>query len=189
MIKQGLGSSDAEIRAVALSALQRLGRLDTPQLAVSMADESDVVRRRAAELAARVPGASALEEPLKTLLSDSDIIAEVTAFTLGEIGSEAGVELQEGTIVALEHQALHHEDALCREAAVAALGALHRSLPVILQACTDKATVRRRAVIALAPFDGPDVDAALRVALQDRDWQVRQAAEDQLNISGDSDQS
>ncbi len=43
---------------------------------------------------------------------------------------------------------------------------------------TDKATVRRRAVIALAAFDGPEVDAAIAGALQDRDWQVRQAAED-----------
>jgi hypothetical protein len=33
-------------------------------------------------------------------------------------------------------------------------------------------------VLALAPFDGPDVDAAIDAALTDRDWQVRQAAED-----------
>jgi len=38
--------------------------------------------------------------------------------------------------------------------------------------------VRRRAVLALAPFDGPEVDAALALAHDDRDWQVRQAAED-----------
>ncbi|MEY3679413.1 MAG: hypothetical protein RL547_25, partial [Actinomycetota bacterium] len=37
-----------------------------------------------------------------------------------------------------------------------------------------------RAVLALAPFDGPDVQAALKKALDDRDWQVRQAAEDLL---------
>jgi hypothetical protein len=30
----------------------------------------------------------------------------------------------------------------------------------------------------LAPFDGPEVEAALERALTDRDWQVRQAAED-----------
>jgi hypothetical protein len=30
----------------------------------------------------------------------------------------------------------------------------------------------------LAPFHGPEVDAALERALTDRDWQVRQAAED-----------
>jgi hypothetical protein len=33
-------------------------------------------------------------------------------------------------------------------------------------------------VLALAPFSGPAVDEALTRALQDRDWQVRQAAED-----------
>jgi hypothetical protein len=35
-------------------------------------------------------------------------------------------------------------------------------------------------VLALAPFDGDEVDAALQRALDDRDWQVRQAAEDLL---------
>ena len=78
-----------------------------------------------------------------------------------------------------------HADALCREAAVAALGAIgdEAGLPAILAATTDKATVRRRAVIALAPFEGPEVDAALEAARTDRDWQVRQAAEDQLDDS------
>jgi hypothetical protein len=52
-----------------------------------------------------------------------------------------------------------------------------------LGALADKATVRRRAVIALAPFDGDAVDAALARAREDRDWQVRQAAED---LSGSS---
>jgi hypothetical protein len=33
-------------------------------------------------------------------------------------------------------------------------------------------------VIALAAFEGDEVDAALERALADRDWQVRQAAED-----------
>jgi hypothetical protein len=32
--------------------------------------------------------------------------------------------------------------------------------------------------LALAPFDGERVDAAVDRALSDRDWQVRQAAED-----------
>ena len=53
-------------------------------------------------------------------------------------------------------------------------------LPAILGATQDKATVRRRAVIALAPFEGPEVDTALERARTDRDWQVRQAAEDLL---------
>ena len=73
-----------------------------------------------------------------------------------------------------------HADPLCREAAVAALGAIgdEAGLPAILTATTDKPAVRRRATLALAPFEGPDVDAALERAAKDRDWQVRQAAED-----------
>ena len=74
------------------------------------------------------------------------------------------------------------DDALVREAAVAALGSIgdEAALPAILAATADKATVRRRAVLALAPFEGPEVDAALERARSDRDWQVRQAAEDLL---------
>ena len=63
---------------------------------------------------------------------------------------------------------------------MAALGSTGHpdGLAAILHACDDKATVRRRAVLALAPFEGPAVDAALTKAAGDRDWQVRQAAED-----------
>jgi len=71
-------------------------------------------------------------------------------------------------------------DPLVRESAVAALGAIgdERGLAAIIIACADKPAVRRRAVLALAPFDGDEVDAAIERALVDRDWQVRQAAED-----------
>ena len=58
-----------------------------------------------------------------------------------------------------------------------------RGLPTILHACTDKPAVRRRAVLALAPFEGDEVDVALQTALTDRDWQVRQAAEDVVRAS------
>ena len=45
---------------------------------------------------------------------------------------------------------------------------------------------RRRAVLALAAFEGDGVEAALTRALDDRDWQVRQAAEDLLGVDPDS---
>ena len=63
---------------------------------------------------------------------------------------------------------------------MAALGAIgdERGVEAIVAATSDKPAVRRRAVLALAPFDGPTVDAAIERALTDRDWQVRQAAED-----------
>ena len=140
------------------------------------------MRRRAAELSHRIAGANGLVTDLIDRLGDEPEIAEVAAFALGEIGDVAAA-------ADLERMALEHDDALCREAAVAALGALHTGLDTILQALNDKATVRRRAVIALAPFDGRRVEAALVKALDDRDWQVRQAAEDQLEISAENDSS
>jgi HEAT repeat protein len=135
------------------------------------------VRRRAAEL---TPALAAPARPLLTLLGDDDVtVTEAAAWALGELGERA---VRAGAIPALAAVAREHGDPLGREAAVAALGALGdpAGLPAVLAACGDKPAVRRRAVLALAPFDGPDVDAALHAALEDRDWQVRQAAEDLL---------
>ena len=83
---------------------------------------------------------------------------------------------------ALSRAATGHEDALVREAAVAALGAIGdpTALPAVLSACDDKPAVRRRAVLALAAFEGKEVEARLRKALEDRDWQTRTAAEQLL---------
>ena len=41
--------------------------------------------------------------------------------------------------------------------------------------------MRRRATVALAGFDDPRVTPALRAASEDRDWQVRQAADELLD--------
>jgi hypothetical protein len=40
-------------------------------------------------------------------------------------------------------------------------------------------------VVALSAFEGPEVEAALEAASTDRDWQVRQAAEDLLRPDRD----
>ncbi len=76
-----------------------------------------------------------------------------------------------------------HEDVRCREAAVAALGAIgdRRGLAAVIDALGDKPTVRRRATVALAGFDDPRVEPALRRSAEDRDWQVRQAADELLD--------
>jgi HEAT repeat protein len=88
-------------------------------------------------------------------------------------------------IASLGRAATMHDDALVREAAVAALGAIGdpSALPMVLIACDDKPAVRRRAVLALAAFDGEAVEARLRQALEDRDWQTRAAAEQLLERS------
>ena len=56
-------------------------------------------------------------------------------------------------------------------------------LETVLEALKDKPAIRRRAAIALAAFDDPKVDEALKKSLNDRDWQVRQIAEDLLDAS------
>jgi len=83
----------------------------------------------------------------------------------------------------LAKTATDHDDARCREAAVAALGALGDAagLPAVLSALHDAPTVRRRATVALAGFDDPRVTPALQAATEDRDWQVRQAAGELLD--------
>jgi HEAT repeat protein len=109
------------------------------------------------------------------LLEDPDVtVVEAAAWALGELRGDPAA------IGALARVAGGHDDALAREAAVAALGARGdpEGLAAVLAACRDVATVRRRAVLALAPFEGPAVDDALAEASRDRDWQVRQAAED-----------
>ncbi len=180
IVQAATEAESAAVRSAAMSALLRLDALDIDQWSRFAADPDPIVRRRAAELAPRLSEPSPTENLLVRLLDDTDEIVEMAAFALGEVGSLTETPLADTSIARLEAVVREHTDALCRESAVAALGALHTGLETILHACNDKATVRRRAIIALAPFDGPEVEAALTNALDDRDWQVRQAAEDLL---------
>lgn len=159
------------VRATALAALARIGAVTAADVRLALIDEDPGVRQRACEVSTSVDGV----DPIALLTDDDPRVVEVAAWALGEQESGAA-DIVDGLVAV----ASTHSDALCREAAVAALGAIgdERGLPAILAATADKATVRRRAVISLAPFAGPDVDAALEKALGDRDWQVRQAAED-----------
>ena len=102
-------------------------------------------------------------------------------------GNHASEETTRAAVTALSNAATAHPDPLVRESAVAALGALGvpETLPVVLAACADKPAIRRRAVLALAAFEGDAVEAQLRVALGDNDWQVRQAAEDLIAVTSE----
>ena len=169
-----LDDDDPSVRATAIGALDRIGDLSAAELQTALDDPSVGVRRRAIEVAATWPGDGPVR--LLPLLDDPDAsVVEVAAWACGERQPP-----EPEMVTRLSTIAISHDDALCREAAVAALGAISdpAGLPAILAATADRATVRRRAIIALAPFDGPEVDAALRAARTDRDWQVRQAAED-----------
>jgi HEAT repeat protein len=200
--------SDPSVRATALAALARAGALDQQTLVGATSDPSPLVRRRACQLASthrqgepdvQDPDLQDLDEDplvarLVALLGDEDhSVAEMAAWSLGErVGPDRaprpespGGEALGSLVETLAVTAVSHPAALCREAAVAALGAIGHAdgLPAILAAAHDRPAVRRRAVIALASYEGPEVDAALQAALTDRDWQVRQAAEDLLEVS------
>jgi HEAT repeat protein len=169
--RSGLMAIEPLLRATALTALERTGALDDETLRASFGDAHPAVRRRAAQIAARHPAID-----LVPLLGDQDAsVVEMAAWSCGEHESPDVRVVDE-----LANVVLNHADALAREAAVAALGAIgdDRGLPAILAATRDKPAVRRRAVIALAPFDTPEVHEALARAKTDRDRQVRRAAED-----------
>jgi HEAT repeat protein len=174
--RAALADPDDGVRASALGALLRSGALEAADLSAAVSDPSPAVRRRAAEVVAAAP--AACRTPILSLTDDADAtVVEVAAWALGELDPP-----EAGSVERLITLATTHGDALVREAAVAALGSLGdpSALPAVLTATADKATVRRRAVLALAAFEGPEVEAALEHARTDRDWQVRQAAEDLL---------
>lgn len=171
-----LHDDDPAVRATALGALARMHRIDPGDLARALADPDAGVRRRAISVAATRPG----DEPPSTLAlvdDDDPVVAETACWAAGERRPP-----EPGAAAALARVAGEHPEHLVREAAVAALGAVgdEAGLSAVLAAMGERATIRRRAVVALAAFDGPEVEATLRRALDDRDRQVRQTAEDLL---------
>jgi HEAT repeat protein len=158
--RQGLCDPDPDVQAAALGALARLGALTVPDLARALATGPAAVRRRATDAALSVRGRgsrSTLYALVEESLADPDPLVVVgAAWFLAERRVAGAVP------------------------AVAALGAIGRvdGLPAVIAALDDKPTVRRRATVALAGFDDPRVEPALRRAAGDRDWQVRQAADE-----------
>jgi HEAT repeat protein len=169
--RDALTHDDPVARELALAALDRLGVLTDDEVRTALGDPEMPVRRRSVLIAASRPSI----DLLASLRDPATEVAEAAAWAAGEHAEVDDTVLTE--LVALAGEA---DDPLVREAAVAALGAIgdERGLGAILQACTDKPAIRRRAVLALAPFEGPEVDLAIAAARTDRDWQVRQAADD-----------
>lgn len=169
--RAAMTDTDDAVRELALGALERLGHLTDDDLVEALGDHAAPVRRRAVELIARRPSIDLL-----SALDDTDpIVVEHAAWACGEHEVVSDQILER--LISLAGSS---DVALVREAAVAALGAIGdvRGLPAIIAGCSDQPAVRRRAVLALAPFEGDQVEATIEQALVDRDWQVRQAAED-----------
>ena len=173
-----LQDDEPAVRASALRALERAGDLDARHLEAALEDTAPGVRVTALELTASRPDVPV--DAVAARLDDPDQqVVEAAAWTCGEkVSVAAGPADAAPVVAALIRVARSHADPLCRESAIAALGAIAHpdGLPAVIAGLDDKPEVRRRAVIALAPFDGPEVEAALARAANDRDRQVRTAA-------------
>lgn len=176
-IVRHLDDPDARRRVLALRAAQRRGLISDGSWRAALTDADVDVRRESLTL---IAAATQVDPSLLSLvvaaLHDHDaLVVDAAAFAVGE-------HLHVAAIEELITVATGHDDARCRESAIAALGAIgdDRARPAIIGALEDRPAVRRRAIVALANFEGPDIDAALARASEDRDWQVR-AAVDQLS--------
>jgi HEAT repeat protein len=173
LIRLKLRDDEARLRVLALRAAARRKLLANGDWLGALDDSDAEVRRDAVNLIAYEGDIDAsITARIIGLLDDEDpLVVDGAAFALGE-------QLCVDAVEQLGDVAQHHDDARCREAAVAALGVIgdDRGRAAVLGALDDKPPVRRRAIVALANFEGPDIDAALEKASQDRDWQVRAAA-------------
>lgn len=179
LAKSALLNDEPSVRASALLAIKELGQLDDTTLSAALKDTSNEVRRRASEIASEFRNVSLAE-----ILSDPDpYVVEMALWAEGERESADNIEK-------IMELAKGHKESFVRESAVAALGAIGDGVAIetILGAMKDRPNVRRRAVVAMAAFEGERITHALKDALSDRDWQVRQIAEDLLEITeGSSD--
>jgi len=206
----------APVRAAALGALDRIARTNradgptTDELAASLADPAPAVRQRALEVLAGPgrpsdpdqPGgsrrdhddsATRLLAPLLACLGDTDhSVLEVACWAAGELP-----EIAEATVDALVEVAGPargqgaHEDALCREAAVAALGALghERGRAAVLAGLEDRPAIFRRAVLAVEKAGrnameraGVDIDDIALVVPHQANIRIIDAALKRLDI-------
>jgi len=167
---------DPHVRIAVLNAKSRLSALSVAEVLKGLGDKDPHVRRRALELSSAVTGRgvkTTLIDALIAKLSDEDpLVVDGACWAIGE--RQAAQALLPLCVLAR-----NHSDPRCREAAVAALGAIgdEAGLATIISCLDDKPNIRRRVVVALASFEGVDVDQALDRCRVDHDWQVRQAVE------------
>ncbi len=169
-----LADVDPAVRRLAVSACS--GKV-TEELAAVLGniletDPAAQVRAEAAEVLAEI-GRSALDQLLQAAHDAAGVVREAVATGLGELADAAALPW-------LLDAAAADDEKLVREAAVAALGAVgdDRAVPLLLElTASGPPQVRRRSIVALSVFDGPDIEAAIRAARNDRNPMVREAAE------------
>jgi len=168
LVDAALADGDPKVRAAALGAMERQGRLSSAALIAGLADPDPAVRARAAQLSTHGG-----DEVVPSLIGCLDATTHVAVAALVALGDRVALEALDAVLAT----AASTDDPLVLEEAVATLGALGdpAGLPVVLAATEGKPALRRRSVAALGGFEGDEVERALDRLADDRDWQVRQA--------------
>jgi HEAT repeat protein len=181
LIRTNLHATSPRHRVLALRGAVRHSLLTNDDWLNALGDSDVDVHREALTLIAyeKISSDDVFQQIVASLSDPDPLVVDGAAFALGE-------HLYVDAVEQLCLVAQRHDDARCREAAVAALGAIgdDRGRAAVLGALEDKPPVRRRAIVALSNFEGPDIDEALARAGEDRDWQVR-AAVNQLAREND----
>ncbi len=155
----------AALRRPAPAALDRLRR-------VLGSDEDEHVRTEAVDALGAL-GADGYDAVMVATADPSWRVAEAAVTALGEIADPRAVPFLIETVRG-------DGEPLIREAAIAALGAIgdERAVPALLEVGhTGRPQLRRRVVVALTAFEGPEVEAAFHAARLDRNPMVREVAE------------
>ena len=165
---------DARVRGAAIGALVRRGTVARASDAwrAAATDADPAVRRRVAELGPPLAARGGVDREavgaaLVARLADDDVtVVEAAAWALGELGSarRAARSLTRCPRSPRSRRSTATRWRVRRRSRRSVRSATSAAAPPILAACSDKPAVRRRAVLALAPFVGPDVDAALERA-------------------------
>jgi HEAT repeat protein len=170
---ESLDSDDEKEVAAGLSYLVHLRQINAKKILKFLESPSAAIKRRAAlGLSDLKPDKSVISKMIEALEDGDPIFVSYLLYAMGELKFKEFAKPIEQTI-------LNHPDERVREFGVGALGAIgdKESLNTIIICLKDhKARVRRRAILALASYKGPEVEKAIESAKSDRDYQVRQNA-------------
>ena len=156
--------ADPRVRAAALGALVRAAPDDAVDPWRARASPTPPPRCAVAPPSSRPRSATrhARRAPLLALLDDPDVtVVEAAAWALGELGDARGRRRRGRRARARSRASTATRWRAKPRSRRSARSVTATRCPRSSHACHDKPAVRRRAVLALAPFDGPEVDAAI----------------------------